>query len=127
MILTEKVIVRINESNYAHYLEMGYDPGIGEIIEIPWCLLSTGSHYKILCKCDSCGVEKDVMYKNYLKYDNKEWGAYNCRKCSEYKRKKSLNANYGVDYPIQNTKLKDKIQNTLIEKYGVDNPKKKRT
>ena len=28
MILTEKVIVRINESNYAHYLEMGYDPVI---------------------------------------------------------------------------------------------------
>ena len=32
---------------------------------------------------------KDV-YKNYIKYDN-NWGEYNCRKCSEHKRRKSLN------------------------------------
>ena len=126
MILTKEVTVKINESNYAHFEEMGYKYiGIGDTIVIPPGLLSTGSHYKILCKCDFCGVEKEVMYKNYIKYDN-VWGDYNCRKCSEHKRRKSLNESYGVDYPIQNRLLKDKIQNTLLEKYGVDNPKKKR-
>lgn len=124
-ILTKEVKVKINESNYEHYKDLGYDIGIGETIVIPPGLLSTGSHYKILCKCDFCGKEKEVMYKNYIKYDN-EWGDYNCRKCSEHKRRKSLNDSYGVDYPIQNKEIKDKIKNTLVEKYGVDNPKKKR-
>jgi len=126
MVITKEVVVRINESNYAYYEETGFDVAIGETISIPWSMLSTGSHYKILCKCDDCGLEKEVMYKNYLKYDNKNWGDYNCRKCSEHKRKKSLNENYGVDYPIQNVKLREKIKDTLIEKYGVDNPKKKK-
>ena len=129
MILTEKVVVRINESNYEYYTELrflSYDPVIGETIIVPPALLSTGSHYKILCKCDTCGVEKEVMYKNYLKYQIDKWGDYNCRKCSEEKRKKSLNDNYGVDYPIQNTDIKEQIKNTLIKNYGVDNPKKKK-
>jgi hypothetical protein len=125
MILTKEVTVKINESNYEHYEECGYSVSIGDTIIIPPGLLSTGSHYKILCKCDFCGKEKEVMYKNYIKYDN-NWGEYNCRKCSEHKRRKSLNEKYGVDYPIQNKEIKDKIQNTLIEKYGVDNPKKKK-
>ncbi len=125
MILTKEVKVKINESNYEHYEECGYNVSIGETIVIPPGLLSTGSHYKILCKCDFCGKEKEVMYKNYIKYDN-VWGEYNCRKCSEHKRIKSLNDSYGVDYPIQNKDIKDKIQNTLIEKYGIDNPKKKK-
>jgi hypothetical protein len=126
MILTKEISVKINESNYEYYEEMGFNYiSIGDSIVIPPGLLSTGSHYKILCKCDFCGIEKEVMYKNYVKYDN-NWGDYNCRKCSEHKRRKSLNQSYGVDYPIQNKDLKDKIQNTLIEKYGIDNPKKKK-
>jgi hypothetical protein len=126
MILTKEVSVKINESNYAYYEEMGFNYiSIGDTIVIPPGLLSTGSHYKILCKCDFCGIEKEVMYKNYVKYDN-NWGDYNCRKCSEHKRRKSLNQSYGVDYPIQNKDIKDKIQTTLIEKYGIDNPKKKK-
>lgn len=125
MILTKEVKVKINESNYEHYEECGYSVSIGETIIIPPGLLSTGSHYKILCKCDFCGKEKEVMYKNYIKYHN-NWGEYNCRKCSEHKRRKTLNDNYGVDYPIQHEGIKGKIQNTLIEKYGVDNPKKKK-
>ena len=57
MILTKEVTVKINESNYAHFEEMGYKYiGIGDTIVIPPGLLSTGSHYKILCKCDFCGV-----------------------------------------------------------------------
>ena len=66
------------------------------------------------------------MYKNYLKYQIDKWGDYNCRKCSEEKRKKSLNDNYGVDYPIQNNDIKEQIKNTLLKNYGVDNPKKKK-
>jgi hypothetical protein len=58
------------------------------------------------------------------KYDNK-FGEYYCRKCSESKRKETLRKNFGVDYPIQNKKVFNKMKNTLIEKYGVDNISKR--
>jgi hypothetical protein len=124
MILTREIEIKINESNYQYYDDLGYDVAIGEIIKIPIELMSKGSHYKIKCKCDGCGIEKEVIFKNYVKYDNK-FGEYYCRKCSESKRKETLRKNFGVDYPIQNKKVLSKMKNTLIEKYGVDNISKK--
>ncbi len=124
MILTREIEIKINESNYQYYDDLGYDVAIGEIIRIPIELMSKGSHYKIKCKCDGCGIEKEVIFKNYVKYDNK-FGEYYCRKCSEVKRKETLRKNFGVDYPIQNKKVLNKMKNTLIEKYGVDNISKR--
>lgn len=124
MILSREINIKIIESNYNYYDYLGYDVYIGEEIVIPVELLPKGSHYKIKCKCDVCGIEKDVIYKNYLKYDN-VWGEYYCRKCSESKRKETLRKNFGVDYPIQNKGVLDKMKKTLIKKYGVDNISKK--
>jgi hypothetical protein len=125
MIITREITVKITEANFSYYENMGYDDiMIGEEILIPIELLSKGSHFKIKCKCDSCGIEKDVIFKNYIKYDN-NWGEYFCRKCSEAKRKKSLRENFGVDYPIQNKKVLQKMKKTLVDKYGVDNISKK--
>lgn len=124
MILTREIEIKINESNYQYYDDLGYDVSIGEVIRIPIELMSKGSHYKIKCKCDGCGIEKEVIFKNYVKYDN-IWGEYSCRKCSETKRKETLRKNFGVDYPIQNKKVLTKMKNTLIEKYGVDNISKR--
>jgi hypothetical protein len=123
MILTREILIKINESNYSYYEELGYDVSIGETLEIPIELLSTGSHYKIECKCDGCGVQKEVIFKNYVKYDNR-WGEYFCRKCSESKRKATLKENYGVEYPIQSKEIRKKIEKTMIQKFGVDNPSK---
>lgn len=124
MIITREISVKITESNWQYYEDLGYDVSIGEKLLIPVELMSKGSHYKISCKCDECGCEKDVIFKNYVKYDNK-WGEYFCRKCSEKKRKKTLRKNYGVDYPIQNSKIMSKMKTTLVSKYGVDNISKK--
>ena len=124
MILTRDIDIKISESNYQYYDDLGYDVAIGENIKIPVELMSKGSHYKIVCKCDGCGIEKEVIFKNYIKYDN-NWGEYFCRKCSEKKRKETLRKNFGVDYPIQNKKVLSKMKNTLIEKYGVDNISKR--
>ena len=124
MILTRDIDIKISESNYQYYDYLGYDVAIGENIKIPVELMSKGSHYKIVCKCDGCGIEKEVIFKNYIKYDN-NWGEYFCRKCSERKRKETLRKNFGVDYPIQNKKVLSKMKNTLLEKYGVDNISKR--
>ena len=123
MILTRDILVKINESNYSYYEELGYEISIGETLEIPIELLSTGSHYKIECKCDGCGIQKEVIFKNYVKYNNR-WGEYFCRKCSESKSKATLKQNWGVEYPIQNYDIRKKIEKTMIQKFGVDNPSK---
>jgi hypothetical protein len=125
MILTRQINVKINEANFSYYENLGYEDIIlGEELLIPVELLSKGSHFKIKCECDKCGIEKDVIYKNYVKYDV-NWGEYYCRKCSEYKRKQTLQQNFGVDYPIQNKKVMQKMKKTLIKKYGVDNISKR--
>lgn len=123
MILTREILIKINESNFQYYEELGYDITIGETLEIPIELLSIGSHYKIECKCDGCGIQKEVIFKNYVKYNNR-WGEYYCRKCSENKRKATLKQNWGVEYPIQNKEIRKKIEKTMIQKFGVDNPSK---
>jgi anaerobic C4-dicarboxylate transporter len=67
MILTREIIVKINESNFSYYEELGYDVAIGEALIIPIELLSAGSRYKIDCKCDKCGIVKEVIFRNYVK------------------------------------------------------------
>lgn len=117
MILTREITVHITESNYSYYEDLGYDDIIiGDYLIIPIELLSKGSHFKIKCKCDSCGIEKDIIYKNYLKYKNQKWGEYFCRKCSEFKRKKTLKENIGVEYPIQDKEVRKKIEKTISKK-----------
>ena len=115
MILTREINIKVTESNYQYYEDLGYDVAIGEFLTIPIELISKGSHHKINCQCDGCGVKKEVIYKNYIKYGN-TWGMYYCRKCSEYKRKETLQKNYGVEYPIQNKKLFKKMKQTISEK-----------
>ena len=115
MILTRVIIIKINESNFSYFENLGYDISIGDDLTIPIELLSKGSHHKILCQCDGCGIKKDVIYKNYIKYGN-DFGVYYCRKCSEPKRKNSLKESYGVEYPIQNKKILKKMKQTIIEK-----------
>lgn len=108
MILTKEIKVKITEQNISYYENLGYEVSLGANLEIPVELLTSGSHHKILCKCDICGVEKQVIYKNYVNYDN-NWGFYNCRKCSESKRKNSLKKSLGVEYPVQNKMVRERI------------------
>jgi hypothetical protein len=112
VVITREAIIKITESNFTYYEDLGYDITFGDEIKIPIELLSIGSHYKILCKCDGCGIEKWVLFKNYVKYDN-QWGFYHCRKCSEPKRKRKLRERWGVDYPIQNKEIREKRISTM--------------
>jgi hypothetical protein len=112
MILTREATIKISQSNLHNFESLGYEVNIGQSLTIPIELLSSGSHQKIDCKCDGCGIVKSVIFKNYMRYGNK-WGIYFCRKCSESKRKKTLNLNFGVDYPIQNRELKKKIISSI--------------
>ena len=109
MIISREIEIKVNILNVNYLHNLGYDINRGDLLCIPIELLTSGSHYKIRCECDKCGIIKEVIFKNYVKYGNK-WGEYFCRKCSEVKRKKSLQLSHGVDYPIQNKILRQKIK-----------------
>lgn len=111
MILSDKVDIKINPSNYKRFKGK-----VGEVITISPFDLSKGSHVKINVKCDDCQKESKVKWNIYVKnYSNGDWL---CRDC---KRKKNLNEKYGVDNVFQLKSVKDKSKETLKSKYGVDN------
>jgi late competence protein required for DNA uptake (superfamily II DNA/RNA helicase) len=120
MILTKTVKIKITHSNYTHFEDLDYEMYIGETIDVSVEHLQSGSGIKIKCKCDNCGVEKDVIFKNYLKY-NVSWGTYYCRKCSDVKRKETMQKRWGVDSPIKHDVIKEQIKKTTQKLYGVDN------
>lgn|SRR5574344_129071 len=115
MILTKTVKVKITIKNYDHYTNLGFNPTIGEYIDLPIELLSNGSHQKIHCKCDGCGKEKDILFRNLIMYKN-DWGIYYCRQCAEKKRVSSLKEHYGVDNPLHSKEIVEKIKATKAKK-----------
>lgn len=107
MILTKTIKVKITKSNIYHYMNVGYmNISLGDIIDIPVELLTNGSHRIIKCKCDKCGKEKDIQFKNYIRYYNK-WGTYKCRKCVDKERIKTILKQYNVLSPV---KIKKKMK-----------------
>jgi len=123
MILTREISIKINSVNYSYYDDLGYEPMLGETLKIPVEILSSGSHQKIECQCDGCGIIKEIIFKNYLKYNN-NWGYYTCRKCSEEKRKQSLRKKHGVDYPIQKKEFRDKVNSYKFDLVSFVNTEK---
>lgn len=121
MILTESVYVTINPRNYEYYKTLGYDDiMVGYDILINISELSRGSHVLIKCKCDKCGIEKNILYKAYLSYNN-NFGNYLCRKCAQYKLEETNMIKYGVKYPLQNKDILNKMEETMLNEYGVKN------
>src|SRR5271157_5095439 len=109
MILDREVKIRNNGRISGYYKSIGLDVS-GKFIFVPISLVTSGSHIKINCSCDICGIIKNIMYKSYsvhIKYD----GLYYCEKCSVLKKKKIVNERYEVDSVTQteNFKKKSKI------------------
>jgi hypothetical protein len=142
MILDEFVEVIINPKMYRFYTNLGYSVNKGSKNKIKISDLSDGSVYKINCKCDICGSESKMEYRQYLK-NVKSYNFYSCRRCTHIKteitnmckygtkmplndknspvynkRKKSMIDNYGVEHLWQNN---DEYENVFISKYGVSN------
>jgi hypothetical protein len=58
MVITKKVLIKVNNRSLKHYLNKGYFCKTGDLIEIKIEDLSIGSQYEILVLCDLCGKEK---------------------------------------------------------------------
>ena len=103
MILTREIEIKINESNYQYYDDLGYDVAIGEIIKIPIELMSKGSHYKIKCKSLKPNGEIEVFlnYKGEIRpccfigvdLDKHSLGGYNVQLKEIFNYDCNLNTN----------------------------------
>jgi len=123
MILDKKTTVKITKQNIEYFRNLNYNCELKDNIDIDIFNLQKGSHIKINVKCDICGEESSISYKNYNK-NIKNYNIYTCLKCSNFKNKNTLMIKYGVEHQMQLDSTKEKIKNTSIERYGVDNPSK---
>lgn len=141
MIVSKKVIIEINNHNlhiFRKKLKSKYDLKIG-LNEISISDLSKGSHCLVEVECDSCGIINNMSWKNYIKNTKNETDIYCCKKCNNFKVRRTNLKKYGV---VCNSQLEsnkkmvvDKWENktleeiekiidnrkeTCLEKYGVD-------
>jgi hypothetical protein len=122
MIINEELTVKWNNSNKKHLINVGYIfTKINDDIEIKVKDLPCNSHYKILCQCDICNKIKNLKYQYYIRFTNNLSEKYFCNTCNKIKTKETNIKKYGVGYPQQNVKIREKIKETNIVKYGFEN------
>ena len=89
MILNNQVRMLIISSNLKYYRDKGYKCSIGDNIEILADDLPKGSHVRIRSKCNCCGLEKEIVYKDYYRLVSR-YGKYDCSvKCRNSKDHKT--------------------------------------
>ena len=77
------------------WISLGYEEKDGFFYVKPEHL-SPGSHEKVLKRCDYCGCEYYVSYKDYLKNHDEKLGD-SCRKCESIKAKSTWQKKYGTN------------------------------
>lgn len=123
MILTDKILVNITNSNSKYYKSMGYSVKSGESCDILVSHLPHKCSKKILVKCDVCEHEKYISCQKYNKNISK-YGIYSCSvNCSQFKIKMTNLEKYGNEKYVnisalrEITKIKyDKITKEIKER-----------
>lgn len=87
---------------------------------IPISDLSIKSHKRILVKCSVCETQKEIKYNDYNKITKNNTAPYFCCGCKIIKINKTKLEKYGEELK----EVVNKCKNTMMEKYGVDNPSK---
>lgn len=147
MIISKKVIIKVNSRNFHHYRNFINDIKNNKYYEIEIENILPTSHQKIEVKCDICDKISIKPYRQYMS-SYKNMNIYCCSpKCALFKNKESNLKEYGcensfqsdliklkikqtnllkygVEYPSQSDDIRSKIQKTLNENYGVENPAK---
>ena len=144
MILTEKIKIKINKKNIEHFIKIGKDVNLRDMIEIDPIELNKGSHYLIEVKCDICDTIKHIAFISYKKnIENLNFYACSSKCAQEKVRKTSIKKfgeecytktkdykerlretsmrEYGCSHHLQNQQVRDKMKKTNLEKYGFEN------
>jgi formylmethanofuran dehydrogenase subunit E len=85
MIVDKKIKINITTRNITYFKNKGYKVEIFNMLEINVKDLPSKSNIKIKAKCDKCGKERSVIYKNYMNYLKNNNNLYLCKICSHEK------------------------------------------
>jgi hypothetical protein len=118
MIITEKVLLTINNRYVKYYINKGYNVKGGQTIEVNVEDLTNNSNVIIEANCDCCNEKKEILFTAYNRYTKYQTEKYYCQKCNNIKRKVTVKEKYGVDNILESNIIKEKVKNTMIEKYG---------
>jgi len=114
MIIDTKTKIKLTKKLINKY---NYNGNPGDVIEIDIENLPNNSMKLIKVKCDICESERSLPYrtymKNYLKYN-----LYTCYGCSRIKYEKTSIIKFGVNNPMQNDEIKNRLKDTILNKYG---------
>lgn len=90
-LITKEIEIKLFSSNFKYYKNLGYDVpthidkhgkekfSLGEKIIVNVKDLPINSSIIVRIKCDNCGIEKDVRFSHYNKYNHN--GKSYCHKC----------------------------------------------
>jgi len=117
MIKDEKIKINISYRNITHYIKLGYNPILNEMLEIKAIDLPTVSHQIIVAICEICGVQRDLKYHKYVE-NKKRHGFYGCKSCSRQKAALTSLEKWGCESYSLTEEYKKRVEKTNIEKYG---------
>lgn len=121
MILTKEVEIKPRGTMIKHYRGKGYDANYDKPIMVKVEDLPRKSEVVVQALCDICKEKITlVRYVDYNKSIDKT-GGYACRGCSYIKSKQTNIARYGMHY-LQTEEFKEKRKKTYLDKFGVENP-----
>jgi len=118
MIKEKFIKINITSRNITFYKNLGYNFINGNSYEIKVEDINKNSKYKITAICKICGSENNITLEKYYKNKNNH-NYYSCKKCSREKFRLTNNILFGTDNPMKNNDIKNKVENTNLEKYGV--------
>lgn len=122
MLLSDFTYINTNNRNYKKFIELGYTFNIGDRLMVKTIDLNLGSKEFVSVKCDICNSEKSIMYYSYIQ-NTEKYNIYACtRKCADIKFRKTCKENFGCEYPLQNTKIKNNLKGYFLSTYGVSHP-----
>jgi hypothetical protein len=120
MIINEKILIKGHPKNIKHYSKYNYNIKVGESIYVDIIHLMTGSTYKIKVSCDDCSKERNIEFREYNNCTNGLIEKYYCNKCKGNKIKETCVRKYGVDNVMKVKNVKSKLTDSLLKRYGVD-------
>ena len=72
-IIIEKIKIKITKKTISHYIGLGYNCQVGDIIEVNSNELTNGSHQRVKVKCDYCGYIYETVYYSYISKFQKKY------------------------------------------------------
>jgi G:T-mismatch repair DNA endonuclease (very short patch repair protein) len=120
MIIDNQVLIKGHSKNLKHYRERGYDISVKQLILVKPEDLTKGSTFIINCKCDNCGYDKKIEFKEYFNRTNSLKDKYYCFSCKGIRSAETCMAIYGVDNPMKSDVVKNILKKSLMDKYDVD-------